>query len=232
MVFGAISKYIIIGGRNTVKLPRHIYEIVDIIQIELQKQSRLFPNDRYVATSLKAIKNLRKKICPEMDIASMIEIIQQIIEISRVLSIKATDKLYKEVEIETELLMAINYAYMTHPEMKEEVKVVQDLIEGNSKLIHVGNQARFKIFRLVKNKKNWQKIILERDGYDLGNIPDSMFQFKYFKIGYVANKTDFQVMDECKQALIQNGKFKVYEKAFNVLFGNEVIGTYYIYVPK
>lgn len=233
MVLGEISKYIVIGGRNFVKLPRHIYEIVDIIQIELQKQSRLFPDDKYIATALKSIKTLRKKISPEMDISSMIDIVQQIIEISRVLSIKSIEPIYKEVEIETELLISISYAHMTHPKMKEELDVVQDLIDGNSNWNHYGSQAKFKLFKLVRSEKSWQKVMVERDGIDLGNDPDNnMFQLKYLKVGYVTNRSDLQVMEEVKQKLILQGNFKRYEKAFNVLFGNETIGTYYIYVPK
>ena len=211
------------------KLPRHIYEIVDIVQIELQKQSRLFPKDRYIATSLVAIKNLRKKITPEMDISSMINVVQQLIEISGILAIKSPDQLYKEVEVETELLISISYAHMTHPKMKEELDVVQDLIDGNSNWNHYGSQVKFKLFKLVRSKKSWQKVMVERDGIDLGK---DMFQSQYLKVGYVTNRVDSQAMEEVKQTLTLQGNFKKYEKAFNLLFGNETIGTYYIYVPK
>lgn len=214
------------------KLPRHIYEIVDIVQIELQKQSRLFPKDRYIATSLTAIKNLRKKIMPEMDISSMINAVQQLIEISGILAIKSPDQLYKEVEVETELLISISYAHMTHPEMAEELNIAQDLINGNLRWNHYGSQAKFKMFRLVRTEKTWQKIMVERDGIDLGKDTTNMFWFKYLKVGYVTNRSDAQVKEEVKQTFTSQGIFKKYEKAFNLLFGNETIGTYYIYVPK
>ena len=166
----------------------------------------------------------------------MLEFVSAMIQSSYALWDPALKRIYEEVEIEPELVYALNHARIVHPTMRKEIDNIAAFLEEvpNRVWIQDDEYADFRVFKFVKTKKQWEKIMEKFSGTDLGDCT-----FKYIKIGYVENETCLYslegVAQKAKQHLEEKlGKdgFYAKRKAFKKWFRIGRTGTYYIYVPK
>lgn len=224
-------------------IPRYVRNMAERIQIELEKQIQENWNKDESKYSLESIKKIRQQMIEKKgklfesddDYINMLEIMTAIIKSSYALSAPASDRVYYEVEIEPELYFALNHAKAVHPRMKEELDSIIKFLEDvpNSVWTQYDAYAHFRIFKLVKTKNQWNKLMKNLSGKDIS------FNLKYLKIGYVSTETHWLFLEgialKAQNHLVNKlGKdgFESKREAFETWFRLGTTGTYYIYVPK
>lgn len=249
MVFGAVSmvrKESII----MIMIPKHVKDMAEKTKIEIQRQLEEYPlTEISLKHNLKAINDIQcelsnqigKSFIDEDDYINSMKIMEDIMELSEGLLGNAIDRIYTDIEIQPELSFALNYARAIHPKMRKELDAVIQFLEEVPKSYWGQKDScdDFKVFRLVKTKNKWEKIIREYSGEDLGINLRNMPDFKYIKIGYVSSETCIynltDIAESAREHLIMKlGEegFERKRRAFERWFRIGKTGTYYIYVPK
>jgi len=221
------------GRTYKMMIPQHVYEIARKIQDELEAQKQEEPGDYETRDSLRKLKRLRKKLNdPSLKDAKYVEVLglfQQIIETSYCLSASALERIFTIVEIDPELVFEISDAYeFEASEVVKELNRLQDFLQKvpNRTWGTTDSFSKYKYFKLVRTKEEWEKII-KHNGYDLGG------DFQYLKIGYVTSRHCFDHFSNFYQNhLIMLGEYDKVEEAFKEWFLIGTIGTFYIYIPE
>lgn len=219
-------------------IPQHVYEIARKIQDELEAQKQEEPGDYETCHSLRKLKRLRKKLnAPLLKYASYVDVLglfQQIMETSYPLSASALDRVYKRVEIAPDLVFAITRAYEIHPEMREELDMVQDFLQ-DVPTVNWGTTdsfSKYKYFKLVSSEEAW-KMCIKRRGCNLGRNLINYGDLKYLKVGYVAGFSNFDNFSHSVyESLNKCGEYDKIKDAFREWFLYGPIGTFYIYIPE
>ena len=229
---------------KNVIIPEHIWKLAENIKYELERQLEEGGNIVEVKNSLNIIKEVRLEMLKEKgkyfenedDYINMLEFVSAMIQSSYALWDPALKRIYEEVEIDPELVYALNHARIVHPTMRDEIDNIATFLEDvpNSVWSQDDECADFRVFKFVKTKKQWERIMEKFSGTDLG-----ISSLKYLKIVYVENETNLYSLEgvakKAKQHLEEKlGKdvFYAKRKAFKRWFRIGRTGTYYIYVPK
>lgn len=225
-------------------IPEHIWKLAEDIKYELERQLEDGGNVAAVKNSLNVINNVRKAMLKqnekyienEDDYINMLEFVEAMIRASDALWVPALKRIYEEVEIEPELVYALNHARIVHPRMRKEIDSVIAFLEEVPNCIWSQDDecADFRVFKFVKTKRKWERIMEKFSGTDLGSR-----SLKYLRIGYVENETGLYAVEgiakKAKEHLEEKlGKdgFYAMRKPFKKWFRIGRTGTYYIYVPK
>lgn len=233
-----ISKYIMKGRTYKMMIPQHVHEIARKIQEELEAQKQQYPRDCETRDSLRKIKRLRKKLndssIKDATYVNVLGLFQKIIETSYPLSASALDRVYKRVEIEPDLFFTISQAYDTHPEMREELNMLQEFLKDVPS-VNWGTTdsfSKYKYFKLVSSEDEWKRRI-KGMGYNLGRNLINYGDLQYLKIGYVASRSSFDYFSNSIQNnLITCGEYGKIKDAFREWFLIGTTGTFYIYIPE
>ena len=225
-------------------IPEHIWKLAENIKYELERQLEEGGNVAAVKNSLNVINNVRKAmlkqnekyIANEDDYINMLEFVEAMIRASDSLWSPALKRIYEEVEIEPELVYAINHARIVHPRMRKEIDSLIAFLEDvpNGVWSQDDAYADFRVFKLVKTKKQWNQIMEKFSGTDLGSR-----SFRHLRIGYVENETGLYAVEgiakkakEYLEEKLGEDGFYAMRKPFKRWFRIGTTGTYYIYVPK
>ena len=108
-------------------IPEHIWKLAEDIKYELERQLEDGGNVAAVKNSLNVINNVRKAMLKqnekyienEDDYINMLEFVSAMIRASDSLWAPALKRIYEEVEIEPELVYALNHARIVHPRMRK-----------------------------------------------------------------------------------------------------------------
>lgn len=219
-------------------IPQHVHEIARKIQEELEAQKQEYPGDHETRGSLRKLKVLRKKLNdPSLKDASYVTVLglfQKIMETSYPLSASALDRVYKRIEIAPDLAFAITQAYGLHPEMREELDMVQDFLQGVP-TVNWGTTdsfSKYKYFKLVSSEEEWKRRI-KRSGHNLGRNLINYGDLQYLKVGYVAGFSNFDHFAHIVyEHLNKCGEYDKIKDAFNEWFLYGTVGTFYIYIPE
>jgi len=234
-----ISKYIMKGRTYKMMIPQHVHEIARKIQDELERQDRKYPGDYETKNSLKKIRKFRKKLNhPTLKDATYVDVLglfQQIIETSYCLSASALDRVYKRVQIAPDLVFAMTEAYELHPEMREELDMVQDFLQSVP-TVNWGTTdsfSKYKYFKLVRTEDEWERAI-KRNGHNLGRNLFNYGDLQYLKIGYVESRDHYfdYLSNRVQNNFIVSEEFGKIKEAFKEWFLIGNIGTFYIYIPE
>lgn len=228
-----------------ITLPQHIRRKIQNIELGFHRQGDRFHS---YTRSLNRLQNLQNQLRNQKgdlftskdDYINIFNIMTAIINLCDELYYPHLRAVFTDVEIEEELSFALNHARLVHPRMKKEIDIIIKFLEDvpYSSWGQTDEFDDFKIFKLVKTKYQWNKIMAKTNGRDFstGNTcPD----FKHLKIGYSYNETSYYnptgIAAKAKDHIIETyGQdfFESNRKAFKQWFKFGRTGTYYIYVPK
>lgn len=232
-----------------ITIPKHIQEMVKVIEVELEEQLKEEWNIEMTKYKLRQIRDIRNqlqtqdgKLFEDKDeYSNSIGIMEAIMDSCSELPIKALNKILITVEIEPELSAALKHAQMVQPRMRKEIDTIISFLENvpNSSWGQRDSYDAYKIFKLVKTKNEWDEIMKKCSGQNLGVGMTDMPDFKYVQIGYVKTETisyDLRSASEkAKKDLIRQYGQEYFEDkryAFEKWFRIGRTGIYYIYVPK
>ena len=231
-----------------ITIPQHIRRKIQNIELGLQEQLKGNCHEGLTEHCLRLIHDVQAQL--DKQEGNLFESSDDYINIFNIM--KAIEESYSElyyphlatvlidVEIEEELSFTLNHARVVRPEMRQEIDRIIKFLE-DLPLSSWGQEDsfdKFKVFKLVKTKRQWEKIIQNNDGSNLG-INNTIPDFQYVKFWYTYAETNsYNLSGTAKKAkdyIIQkHGKdfFESKRKLFEKWFRIGRTGTYYIYVPK
>lgn len=244
---GYNESWSLLGGIKMIIIPSHIERAVNELYAVLKQKCLKRPNDTLSKDCFEAIKSIKKSLKrEETAIISkndyyviMLRAIQEMIDIADIIPFGDRQSIFLQIEVDDELIDALNFAEVRHPQIKKELEKVAELFKNPSQSIEkVDAYCDKKIFKLVKSEEEWHEIVSD-EGYDLTKNSFGEPYFTEIKIFFFVDYNGYDKAEgyakEAKQHLISLlGEEDVERKktAFEKLFKLGVIGTYYIYIPE
>ena len=228
-------------------VPQHVFSILEKLEKELEEQRKEFrqdiPTNYHLAQVKRAQEELKVQSHQQYNskyyYSDMMELMYDVVRASKILDEEAAQRIFEEVSIEPELIYALNQANLVHPYMVKELNLMSDFLKAAANLSwgHIDREARFREFKLVKTKEQWNRY-LKKGGYDLGANFQNAYNFKHLRICYVPTQAPSYltgVAEKAYQRLVSEfGEegFDKYKEAFELWFRIGTKGIYYIYVPR
>ncbi len=231
-----------------ITIPQHIRRKIQNIEFGLQEQLKGNCHEGLTEHCLRLIQDVQTQLKKQKgtlfkssnDYINIFNIMKAIEESCYELYYPHLSTVLIDVELEEELSFALNHARAVHPRMRQEIDRIIKFLEDVplSSWGQVDSFDKFKVFKLVKTKKQWEKIIQKNDGSNL-SINNTIPDFQYVKIWYTHTETNSYnpsgTAKKAKDYIIKKyGKdfFESKRKFFEEWFRIGRTGTYYIYVPK
>lgn len=231
-------------------IPNRILEMAKRAEAEIAIASKRYDLTSSGERSLEKIRDIRRQLrsgkgelfSSKDDYINAINIMEAIIQACEILFVPEARRVFVEIEVEQRLMDALYNAIVVSSKMRKEINAIIKFIKEdipNSSWSQKDEYAYYKTFKLVKTKEEWNRIMNEYSGMDLGTGMDYLEDFEFVKIGYVQEErtiyTENRIIQEAKKHIIEKlgeEEFESRKEEFERWYKLGITGIYYIYVPN